>query len=66
MATAPMTAEPCTIQIADEELSDLRQQLQRTRWPDETQGACWGTWYQSGVSPAARGLVAGVFRLARA
>ena len=34
-----MTAEPFTIQIADEVLSDLQARLQRTRWPDEIERA---------------------------
>jgi microsomal epoxide hydrolase len=41
MTTVPMTAVPFTIEIADEVLSDLQQRLQRTRWPDEIQGAGW-------------------------
>ena len=36
-----MTAEPFTIQVADDVLSDLQQRLQRTRWPDEIEGADW-------------------------
>ena len=43
--TAQMTQHtkvvPFTIQIADEVLSDLQQRLQRTRWPDEIDGAGW-------------------------
>lgn len=36
-----MTAEPFTIQIAEVVLSDLQERLQRTRWPDEIEGAGW-------------------------
>ncbi len=36
-----MTAVPFTVQIADEVLSDLQQQLERTRWTDEIDGAGW-------------------------
>ncbi len=36
-----MAAQPFTIQIEDDVLSDLRQRLQRTRWPDEIVGAGW-------------------------
>ena len=36
-----MTAEPFIIKVPDEVLTDLRQRLQRTRWPDEIQGSGW-------------------------
>ena len=36
-----MTIEPFRIDIADEVLSDLRQRLQRTRWPGELEAAGW-------------------------
>jgi hypothetical protein len=36
-----MSAQPFTIQIADDVLSDLQQRLQRTRWPDEIADAGW-------------------------
>src|SRR5260370_7942873 len=36
-----MSAQPFTIQIDDDVLSDLQQRLQRTRWPDEIAGAGW-------------------------
>ena len=36
-----MSAQPFTIQINDDVLSDLQQRLQRTRWPDEIAGAGW-------------------------
>jgi microsomal epoxide hydrolase len=35
------TAVPFTIQIGHEVLNNLRQRLQRTRWPDEIDGAGW-------------------------
>ncbi len=36
-----MSAQPFTIHIDDDVLSDLQQRLQRTRWPDEIPGAGW-------------------------
>src|ERR1051326_6157340 len=33
---------PFSIQIEDEILSDLRERIRRTRWPDEAPGAAWG------------------------
>ncbi len=36
-----MSAQPFTIQIDDDVLSDLKQRLQRIRWPDEIAGAGW-------------------------
>jgi pimeloyl-ACP methyl ester carboxylesterase len=39
--TQHTTVVPFTIQIADEVLGDLQQRLQRTRWPDEIDGAGW-------------------------
>src|SRR5260370_35084997 len=43
--TAPkenqMSAQPFTIQIDDDVLSDLQQRLQRPRWPDEIPGTGW-------------------------
>jgi pimeloyl-ACP methyl ester carboxylesterase len=39
--TQHTTGVPFTIQIAEDVLSDLQQRLQRTRWPDEIEGAGW-------------------------
>ena len=36
-----MTAQPFTIQIDDDVLSDLQQRLQRPRWPDEIPSTGW-------------------------
>jgi pimeloyl-ACP methyl ester carboxylesterase len=36
-----MSAQPFTIRVDDDVLSDLQQRLQRTRWPDEIAGAGW-------------------------
>ena len=33
--------EPFTVSVADEVLEDLRQRLDRTRWPDEIPGTTW-------------------------
>jgi hypothetical protein len=42
-----MDAEPYTISISDETLRDMRERLERTRWPDEIPGVGW----DYGVSP---------------
>ncbi len=36
-----MGVKPFQIHIEDRELKDLQERLQRTRWPDEVQGAGW-------------------------
>src|SRR5262249_14968101 len=36
-----MSVQPFTIQIDDEVLRDLKQRLQRTRWPDEIIASGW-------------------------
>jgi pimeloyl-ACP methyl ester carboxylesterase len=36
-----MDIRPFTIQVADAALADLRERLERTRWPDEIEGAAW-------------------------
>ena len=33
--------KPFHIHISDDILSDLRERLERTRWPDEVPGAAW-------------------------
>jgi pimeloyl-ACP methyl ester carboxylesterase len=36
-----MQPEPFTVQVADDLLADLRQRLERVRWPDEIPGSGW-------------------------
>ncbi len=36
-----MAVKPFTVHVSDEILSDLRQRLDRTRWPDELPGTEW-------------------------
>ena len=37
----PATPVPFTIAVPEEVLSDLRQRLAATRWPDELPGSGW-------------------------
>ena len=39
--TGAMKVEPFQINVSQEVLDDLRQRLQRTRWPDAVEGAGW-------------------------
>ena len=41
MGTAPMSARPFDVSIADDILEDMRARLRRTRWPTERAGAGW-------------------------
>ena len=36
-----MNASPYRISVPDETLRDMRERLERTRWPDEVQNAGW-------------------------
>ncbi|HEX2356848.1 MAG TPA: epoxide hydrolase N-terminal domain-containing protein, partial [Micromonosporaceae bacterium] len=40
MAT-PLAVEPFSIQVADEELADLRARIRNTRWPEPAPGPAW-------------------------
>ena len=39
---SPLHITPFSIQIEDEILSDLRERIRHTRWPDEAPGNAWG------------------------
>jgi len=39
---SPLRITPFSIQIEDEILSDLRERIRHTRWPDEAPGNAWG------------------------
>lgn len=41
IATTTRSIRPFRVEIADGELEDLRQRLERTRWPDELPGVDW-------------------------
>jgi hypothetical protein len=41
MSEPAPTPRPLTIQVPDEVLADLRQRLDRVRWPDEIPAAGW-------------------------
>lgn len=40
-AEEPLTVKPFTVHIEDSVLADLRQRLERTRWPDQIPGSGW-------------------------
>ena len=37
------TPKPFTLHVPDADITDLRQRLARTRWPDEPPGERWST-----------------------
>jgi pimeloyl-ACP methyl ester carboxylesterase len=42
MRSPPLRVTPFSIHIEEEVLSDLRDRIRRTRWPDRAPGAAWG------------------------
>jgi len=40
-ADEPLSAKPFTVHVEDSVLADLRQRLERTRWPDQIPGSGW-------------------------
>src|SRR5215468_9518197 len=41
MQSKPIQIVPFTIRVSDEVLSDLRERIRNTRWPDQAPGAAW-------------------------